>query len=103
QTCALPIYLPNVETRVAAVFRRNKAIEPTGDTVIEADDEVFFIAAKDDIRKVINELRREEDAYRRIMIVGGGNIGYRLAKALERDYLIKLIEHGEEREIGRAH
>ena len=90
-------HLPNVETRVAAVFRRNKAIEPTGDTVIEADDEVFFIAAKDDIRKVINELRREEDAYRRIMIVGGGNIGYRLAKALERDYLIKLIEHGEDR------
>jgi trk system potassium uptake protein TrkA len=31
------------------------------------------------------------------MIVGGGNIGYRLAKALERDYRIKLIEHGEQR------
>ena len=90
-------HLPNIDARVAAVFRRNKAIEPTGDTIIEADDEVFFVAAKEHIRKVMSELRREEDSYKRVMIVGGGNIGYRLAKALERDYLIKLIEHGEQR------
>ncbi|MCD8523826.1 MAG: Trk system potassium transporter TrkA [Saccharospirillaceae bacterium] len=90
-------HLPNIEARVAAVFRRNKAIEPTGDTIIEADDEVFFVAAKEHIRKVMSELRREEDSYKRVMIVGGGNIGYRLAKALERDYRIKLIEHGEQR------
>ncbi len=90
-------HLPNIDTRVAAVFRRNKAIEPTGDTIIEADDEVFFVAAKEHIRKVMSELRREEDSYKRVMIVGGGNIGYRLAKALEHDYRIKLIEHGEQR------
>ncbi|MBU2039191.1 MAG: Trk system potassium transporter TrkA, partial [Gammaproteobacteria bacterium] len=90
-------HLPNIDARVAAVFRRNKAIEPTGDTIIEADDEVFFVAAKEHIRKVMSELRREEDSYKRVMIVGGGNIGYRLAKALERDYRIKLIEHGEQR------
>lgn len=90
-------HLPNVETRVAAIFRRNKGIEPRGDTVIEADDEVFFIAAKDNIRKMILELRREEDAYRRVMIVGGGNIGYKLAKALEGKYLLKVIEQNEKR------
>lgn len=92
-------HLPHAEIRVAAVFRRNKAIEPKGDTIIDADDEVFFIAAKEDIRKVILELRRERDdeGYRRVMIVGGGNIGYRLAKALENDFMIKIIEHNEER------
>jgi len=78
-------------------YSANKAIEPTGDTIIEADDEVFFVAAKEHIRKVMSELRREEDSYKRVMIVGGGNIGYRLAKARERDYRIKLIEHGEQR------
>ena len=39
-------HMPNVDTRVAAIFRRNHAILPQGDTVIEADDEVFFIAAR---------------------------------------------------------
>ena len=90
-------HLPNIDARVAAVFRRNRAIEPTGDTIIEADDEVFFVAAREHIRKVMNELRREEDSYKRVMIVGGGNIGYRLAKTLEKTYRIKIIEHGTER------
>lgn len=92
-------HLPKAEVRVAAIFRRNKAIEPKGNTVIEADDEVFFIAAHEDIRQVILELRRQrdEEGYRRLMIVGGGNIGYRLAKVLEHDFLIKIIEHNEER------
>ncbi len=88
---------PDVDTRVAAVFRRGKAIEPKGDTIIEADDEVFFIAANTHIRKVMAELRRAEDSYKRIIIAGGGNIGYRLAKALERTYQIKLLEHNPER------
>ncbi|MDF1763637.1 MAG: Trk system potassium transporter TrkA [Oleibacter sp.] len=90
-------HLPNIDTRVAAVFRRNKAIEPTGDTIIEADDEVFFVAATAHIKKVMNELRRAEDSYKRVIIAGGGNIGYRLAKTLEKKYRIKIIEHGEER------
>lgn len=38
-------HMPNVDARVAAIFRRNRAITPEGSTVIEADDEVFFIAA----------------------------------------------------------
>jgi len=88
---------PDVDTRVAAMFRRGKAIEPKGDTIIEADDEVFFIAANTHIRKVMAELRRAEDSYKRIIIAGGGNIGYRLAKALERTYQIKLLEHNADR------
>ncbi len=93
----LKSHLPDVDTRVAAVFRRNKAIEPTGDTVIEADDEVFFVAAKAHIKKVMSELRRAEDSYKRIFIAGGGNIGYRLAKALEKDFNIKILERHPER------
>lgn len=90
-------HLPQVETRVAAIFRRNKAIEPTGDTIIEADDEVFFIAGREHIHTVMSELRRAEDSYKRVIIAGGGNIGYRLAKALEKRYRLKLIEHNSGR------
>jgi trk system potassium uptake protein TrkA len=90
-------HMPSADTKVAAIYRRGKAILPTADTVIEVDDEVFFIAAKNHIKKVMNELRREEDSYKRILIAGGGNIGYRLAKTLESKYRLKLIEHGEDR------
>ena len=45
---------------MAAIFRNNHAIIPEGNTVIEADDEVFFIAAKKDIHSVMSELRRAE-------------------------------------------
>lgn len=93
QLCALRQHMPNVQTRVAAIFRGGSSISPQGDTVIQADDEVFFIAARRDIRAVMGELRRLDNPYKRIMIAGGGNIGRRLAKSLENDYQIKLIEH----------
>ncbi|ODN68276.1 MULTISPECIES: Trk system potassium transporter TrkA [Methylophaga] len=85
-------HIPKTETRVAAIFRNGKAILPEAETVIEADDEVFFIAASKDIRSVMAELRRLEKPYKRIMLAGGGNIGIRLARALENDYQIKIIE-----------
>lgn len=85
-------HIPEVDCRVAAIFRRDRPIIPTGDTVIEAGDEVFFIAAADQIRTVLRELRRMDKPVRRVMVAGGGNIGRRLAAGLEQDYQLKLIE-----------
>ena len=58
----------------------------------ESDDEVFFVAAGSNIRAVMGELRRLDRPVKRVMIAGGGNIGRRLAQALEHDYNVKLIE-----------
>ncbi|QBQ53681.1 Trk system potassium transporter TrkA [Nitrosococcus wardiae] len=88
----LPEHLPGVETRVAAIFRQDKPILPQGGTVIEADDEIFFIASQKDIPKVMAELRRLDNPYKRIILGGGGSIGQRLAKALENRYQVKIIE-----------
>jgi len=85
-------HMPKVDTRVAAIFRRGQPIMPEGTTVVEADDEVFFIAAKKNIRAVMSELRRVDKPYKRIMIAGGGNMGSRLAAAIEADYQVKVIE-----------
>jgi len=86
-------HMPKVDTRVAAVFRRGRAIIPEGTTVIEADDEVFFIAANKNIRAVMSELRKLDKPCKRVMLAGGGNIGRRLAKAMESKYQVKIIEH----------
>ena len=90
-------HVPKADARVAAIYRRNKAIVPSGETIIEDGDEVFFIAAKKNIKKVMSELRKAERPYKRIIIAGGGNIGYRLAVALESSLNIKIIEVNLER------
>jgi trk system potassium uptake protein TrkA len=84
--------MPNIEIRVAAIFRQDRAIIPKGDTLIEADDEVFFIAARQDIRTFMRELRRLDSPYQRVIIAGGGNIGARLAAAIEDEIQVKIIE-----------
>ncbi len=94
---ALKEHMPNVETRVAAIYRRGRPIRPLGTTIIEADDEVFFIAATKHIRAVMSELQKLESSYKRIMIAGGGLIGAGLAKRLEHKHNVKLIEYNQER------
>ena len=85
-------HMPNIDTRVAAIFRRDRAIMPRADTVVEADDEVFFIASSENILPVMGELRRLDNPYKRILIAGGGNIGERLADSTEDHYQVKIVE-----------
>jgi len=94
---ALREHIPKTETRVAAIYRNGQSIVPEGDTVVEHGDEVFFLAARDDIRLVMSEMRKAEDPVRRVVIAGGGNIGFRLAKALEPHNQVKLIERDNRR------
>ncbi len=90
-------HMPGIEARVAAIYRKGTAIQPDGNTIIEADDEVFFIAATDYIRAVMSELRKKEKPFKRLMFAGGGNIGTRLAVALQNKYDVKLIECNKQR------
>ncbi len=81
-----------MEARVAAIYRKDRSINPDGVTVVEPGDEVFFIAASENIPAVMSELRREEKPFKRLIFAGGGNIGRRLAASLENKYRVKLIE-----------
>ena len=85
-------HIPNVDARVAAIYREGQAIMPTGNTSVQADDEVFFVASRRDTAVVMSEMRRRDKTVKRIMIAGGGNIGKALAESLEHHYKIKLIE-----------
>jgi len=90
-------HVPNTEGRIAAIYRQGKAMLPEGDTVIQEGDEVFFIADRKDIRVFMSEMRRLEDPVRRVVIAGGGNIGLRLALALEQTNQVKIIERNPQR------
>lgn len=94
---ALRQHIPNTEGRIAAIYRNGKSIAPEGDTMIEEGDEIFFVAARQDVRVFMSEMRKLEDPVRRVVIAGGGNIGLRLALALEQTNNVKIIERDPRR------
>jgi trk system potassium uptake protein TrkA len=80
------------DARVAAIYRQGNLILPKGETVIEENDLVFFLAARRHIPAVMKELRPMDSPIRRVILAGGGNIGKNLARQLERDHHVKIIE-----------
>ena len=88
---------PNIDIRIVAIFRNDRSIQPDGDTLIEPGDEVFILAASQHIRTALSDLRRMDKPVRRIMIAGGGNIGFRLAKELASNYEVKIIDSNRAR------
>ncbi len=95
-------HLPNAVAKIVAVYRQGRLITTNNNTVIDAGDEVYFIATRGHIRSVMGELQKLETPYRRIMIVGGNNIGSSLALNLATRYSIKLIEPKQQKAVELA-
>lgn len=90
-------HMPNADARIAAIYRKGRFVPPDGETAIEEGDEIFFVAARDNITRMMGEITRAEERVRKVLIAGGGNIGYRLARVLEKQYQVKLIERDGQR------
>lgn len=88
---------PKVDCQVCAIYRHNQLIVPTASTVLMANDEVFVLIPTQHIEVIMRELRPSTQRTRRVMIAGGGNIGYRVAKKLESRFDIKIIEQNQNR------
>ena len=84
--------LGDADLRIVAIFRGIRPIFPKADTVIEVDDEVFFVADKKYIREIIHAICPNHSPYKRILIAGGGKIGAQLASRIEGSARVKLIE-----------
>ena len=89
--------LPNIEASVTAIYRKKKPMIPDGDTVIKEGDEVYFLAKKEDVDAVVSEIRNQGERHKRVMIVGGGKIGFELARNIEDKLRLKLIEPDKDR------
>jgi trk/ktr system potassium uptake protein len=84
--------LTGIEYKIAIIFRKGQAIIPNAETIVEPDDELFFISSQKSIRLLLQLIRNKEKPLKSIMIAGGGNIGLRLAESLEDHYKVKLLE-----------
>ena len=62
----LATYLDGIDCRVVSIYRKNKRIRPDGKVELQVGDEVFFLAASKDVRRIIAQLRATEKPVKRI-------------------------------------
>lgn len=85
------------DCQISAIYRNNRLILPQQETTIIEGDEIYVLARTEHMTQVLRLFRPDDHLGKRVMIAGGGNIGYRLAKLLETNYNVKIIEHGQTR------
>jgi len=89
--------LPDKDTTarplIAAVVREEELIIPRGDDRLMPGDLVYFICEKDKLQETLAVFDKHDQPANRVLIVGGGNIGLRLASRLEeKTNFCKIIE-----------
>ena len=93
----LAVHLPKVPARIIAVFRRNRRLVLSDETVIESGDEVLALASGRDVRRVISEFRHHEKSIHRIIVGGDALLALQLARELNgpdsrKSYEINILD-----------
>lgn len=94
----LPVQLGGVRPLIAAIVRKEQLIVPHGNDILQAGDLVYFISEATKLDDVLRLFNRRMKPVNRVMIVGGGRIGMRLADFLEsKNIHTKIVEKDPER------
>ena len=91
---------PNLSFKVVVILRKGRAIIPDDKEQIQVGDEIFFVADTKHLKRTMIAFGHEDSEARKIVIAGGGNIGFVLAKMFKekgRGVQIKMIEQDMER------
>ncbi len=86
---------PDLNIIVTGIVRDGQAIVPTDEDQLFAGDEIYFVAPAEKVKRGLATFGHEEQEARRVVIVGGGNIGLFLAREIEASYpnvKVKIIE-----------
>jgi trk system potassium uptake protein TrkA len=96
----LPDRMPGYGFVAVAVMRDGRAFVPRGDDQVRPGDDVYVVTAPAVLDRVMAAFGHSERVARRVVVVGGGNVGRHLARMLAREgpqVSLKLVEHGRER------
>jgi trk system potassium uptake protein TrkA len=89
----LPEKIPNGRPLIAAVVREEELIIPRGNDRLMPGDLVYFISEEEKLADTLAVFDKFDQPVNRALIVGGGNIGFRLARSLEEKAIYcKIIE-----------
>jgi trk system potassium uptake protein TrkA len=89
----IPALMQGCDVRIVAIYRQDQALtELAGVTRIHPGDEVFVLAATQDIRAVLGALHKVDRPVRRVMVAGGGKVGLRLVRQIHETLQVKVIE-----------
>jgi trk system potassium uptake protein TrkA len=89
--------------RVVAIARGITTILPGGDLEILPQDQVLIMAAKEDLPKLMALTEVEQQRRHRVMILGGGLVGSRVAELMGKDVQVKIVEKAEDRAAELCH
>ena len=94
----LPDKITNARLLIAAVVREEELIIPRGNDYLMPGDLVYFISEEDKLQETLALFDKYNEPLKRALIIGGGNIGFRLAKSLEgNNNYCKIIENNPDR------
>jgi trk system potassium uptake protein TrkA len=89
--------------RVVGIARGITTILPGGDHEILPQDQVLIMAARQDLPKLMALTGEEQRRRHRVMILGGGLVGSRVADLMGKDVQVKIVEKDEERAAELCH
>lgn len=87
---------PEIDFRVVAVYRDHKIYMPDGGTRLFVGDEISVVIAEDDLDALL-PLVAGGGSYRNVLIAGGGNVGLRVARRIQKTSRVKIIEMSQAR------
>ena len=88
---------PYIRHKLVLIYREDESFIPHSDTVYHKNDYIYIVAKSEDISEVQRMTGNPNYEINNIMILGCGKIGRLLAKSLEGDYNITLIEKNEDK------
>ena len=86
------------DTLIVGITRNEELFIPNGETVLYKDDKVIFMGLAHSLDALAGKFFHKKNFVKNISIIGGGNVGLKLAKSLEgMRFKTKIIEKDEER------
>ena len=91
---------PKLEANIIGINRDNKFFIPKKTDSVKKDDKIYVIINSSQMSETLEAFGHEEKISKKILIIGGGNIGFNLAKNIEETLetvRVKIVEKNKER------
>jgi len=91
---------PKLEANIVGISRDDKFFIPKKTDSVKENDKIYVIINSSQMKETLEAFGHNEKISKKILIIGGGNIGYNLAKNLEEtleSVRVKIVEKNKER------